>query len=112
MPTSPTEFRLAITQVPPCCQHDVVAAAHLVEVARQVEGEHHFLAGSIGVGVDDAHHGPHALVEGAVRAVRLEFVVLDEVDPSFAQRVDQCRRLLRPEADARLDDGADQRACL
>ena len=68
MPTSPTELRLAITQVPPCSSRTVVTPAHLVEVAGEVEGEHHLLAGSVGMVVDDAHHGPHAVVERAVRA--------------------------------------------
>ena len=64
------------------------------------------------MGVDDAHYGPHAIVKGAAGTVRLEFVVLDEVDPDFAQRLGQGRRVFRSQADARLDDGADQRAFL
>src|SRR3954467_10339158 len=89
-----------------------MASAHLVEVARQIEGEHDLFAGAVRVGVDDAHHGPDAFIEGAGWSLRLEFVALYAVDPGFAERLGQRRRVLRPEADARLDDGADQRACL
>ena len=111
MPTSPTEFRLAIRQVPPCSSRTVVTPAHLVELAGQVEGEHHLLAGAVRMVVDDAHHGADALVEGAVGAVRLQLVVLDEVDPGFAERAwPWPRSSSGAETDARLDDGADQRA--
>src|SRR5262245_2950497 len=40
-------------------QHEVVAAAHLVEFASEVEGEHHFLPRAVRVAVDDPHHRPH-----------------------------------------------------
>ena len=63
-------------------------------------------------GVDDAHDGADALVERADRAVRLQLVVLDEIDAGRAELGDERRRLLGVEADARLDDGADQRAAL
>ena len=38
---------LAITQVPPSRQHQIVAAAHRVELAGQVEGDHDLLAGAV-----------------------------------------------------------------
>ena len=86
-----------------------MAAAHLIEIAGEVEGIHHLLARSVGVIIDDAHHGPGPLVERAMRSVRLKLVVLDEVDAGFAQGLGQGGGLVGPEADARLDDGADQR---
>src|SRR5437667_28169 len=48
-------------------------------------------------------------VEWAMGAVRLQFVVLDEIDTGVAQGGDQIRGLRRIKTDARLDDGADQR---
>ena len=86
-----------------------MAAPHLVELAGEVEGVHRLLAGPVGMIVDDAHHGSYALVERAVRAVRLQLVVLDEVDPGLAEVLDHGGGRLGVEADARLDDGADQR---
>ena len=86
-----------------------MAVAHLIELAREIEGIHHLLARSVGVIIDDAHHGADALVKRAMRSVGLKFVVLDEVDAGFAQSLGQGCCLVRPEADARLDDGADQR---
>jgi hypothetical protein len=38
--------------------------AHLVQVARQIEGEHHLFTGAVRMGGDDAHHGSHPFVEG------------------------------------------------
>ena len=87
----------------------IVAVAHLIEIAREIEGIHDLLARSVGVTIDDAHHGPGPIVKRAMRSIRLKFVVLDEVDASFAQGLGQGCCLVWPEADARLDDGADQR---
>src|SRR3954468_7219756 len=86
----------------------VVAAAHLVQFTGEVEGEHHLPAVPLGMTVDHRHHRADALVEGAVRAVALELVVLDEVDAGLAQRRDDIGGLPRAEADAGLDDRADQ----
>ena len=59
--------------------------------------------------VDDAHHGTHALLERTQRAVRLQFVVLDEIDAARTQHIHKLGRLLGREADRGLDDRADQR---
>src|SRR3546814_889760 len=91
-----------------CSSDLIVAAAHLVEIAGHVEGEHHLLAGAVGVIVDDPHDRPRPLLEGAVGAVALKLVVLDEIDVRRGKRLDETGRLLRPEADAGLDDGSDQ----
>src|SRR4051812_14395473 len=82
---------------------------HLVEIARQVEGNHGFLASALGGLVDNSHHGPHALLERAAWAISLQLVVFDEVDsPS-----DQCTNLLCRrdwgEAHTGFDDRADNR---
>ena len=45
-----------------------------------------------------------------MRAVRLQFVVLDEIDATRAQPIHELGRLLGREANRRFDDGADQRA--
>ena len=89
-------------------QHQVVAPAHLVELARQVEGVHRLAAGPVGLGLDRAHHGADARVEGADGAVRLQLVVLDEVDAGPAERPHELGRGGGVEADGRLDDRADQ----
>ena len=54
MPTSPTEFRLAITQVPPRLSDEIVPAAHLIHLAGEIEREHDLAAAALGVPVDDA----------------------------------------------------------
>jgi hypothetical protein len=87
----------------------VMPATHLVEVAREVEREHHLLAGTLGLIVDDAHHGPRTPLERAARPVGLQFIVLDKIDPRIDERAHEVGRFLRPETDAWLDDGADQR---
>ena len=84
-------------------------ASHLVEIAGEVEGEHHLLSCAQGMIVDHAHDGFDALVERARRTVRLQLVVFDEIDAGAAEVVDQRRSVLGTEADTRLDDGADQR---
>ncbi len=93
-------------------QDVIVALEHLVEVAGDVGGVHDALAGAVGVAVDDVHDGGEALVEGAVRAVGLEFVVLDEVDASFDERADLCGGGLGRHAYGGLDDGADDGAAV
>src|SRR5690606_23772166 len=52
-------------------QDQVMSAAHLVDLAGYVEGEHHLFAGAGGVVVDDAHDRLDPFVERAVRAVGL-----------------------------------------
>lgn len=89
--------------------HEVVPATHLVDLAGQVEGEHHLLSGALGMIVDDAHHRAGAGLERAGGAVGLQLVVLDEVDAGLAEGGDQGGGLPGIEADAGLDDGADQR---
>ena len=85
---------------------------HRVEFVAHVEGIHHLLASAVGVGVDDAHDGIHTFVEGRVRWIRHQLIVLDEINSGFAKNFHQVRRLLRRHADARLDDRADERAAL
>ena len=91
-------------------QHEVVAAAHLVHLAGQVEGEHDLAARPFGMGADDAHDGAHAVVEGADVAVGLQFVILDEVDARRAERVDHGGGFGGRKADGGFDDGADEGA--
>ncbi len=98
--------------VPPRSRTRVVTVAHLVELAGKVEGVHHLPAGPVRMIVDDAHHGADALVERAVGAVRLQLVVLHEVDPGFAELLDHGSGRLGIESHARLDDGADQGAAV
>jgi hypothetical protein len=62
--------------------------------------------------LDHPHDGASAVIERAMRSVRLKLVVLDEVDPGLAQQLDQTGGLVRAEPDARLDDGPDQRPSL
>jgi hypothetical protein len=59
--------------------------------------------------VDHPQHRSCPGIEWAVGPIGLKLVILDEVDPGLAKCAGQGCRLLRPEADAGLDDGADQR---
>ena len=99
-----------MTQLPPSRQHEVVAREHLVDLARDVEGEHRFLAAALGVAADHSHHRLHPLRKGAMRRVGHELVVLDEIDAALDELVDQFRRLGGGQPDAGLDDGAYERA--
>src|ERR1700726_2204583 len=85
---------------------------HLVEVACQIEGEHHLLTGAQCVVVNHPHDGFDALVEWARRTVRLQFVVLDKINAGAAEVIDESCRLGRTQANAWLDDGPDQRPSL
>ena len=88
---------------------EIVAVAHLIEIAGEVEGDHHFLAGAVCMIVDHLHYRTGPLVERADRAIGIQFVVLDEVDAGFGEAANQGRRFLGAEPDARLDDRAYQR---
>ena len=90
----------------------VIMPLHRVEFVANVEGIHHALASAIGVGVDDPHDGVHTLVKRRVRRIRHQLVVLDEINSGFAENFHQLRRLLRRQADAGLDDCADERTAL
>src|SRR4051794_12853347 len=87
----------------------IVPGQHLVDVTGKISRVHHLFPSSVGMVANHSHDCRNPLVEGAVRTVGLEFIVLDEIDVSF----DQCRYLrsggLRRKADTRLDDGADKR---
>lgn len=82
-------------------------AAHLVEIAGDVEGMHDALAGAVGMAVERSHHGRDPGVERCEDRVRAELIILDEVDAALGEFRDDLRSLLRQQADARLDDGAD-----
>ena len=58
----------------------IVGAQHVVDVAADVEGVHRLLAGFIGGAVDLPHRGLHAFLEGGVRRISVQFIVLDEVE--------------------------------
>src|SRR6516225_6412082 len=93
-------------------ENEVVAAAHLVEIAGEIEGEHHYLAGSLRMSVDDRYDGVHPIFETTIRSVGLQFVVLDEIDAGFTESRNKVRRFFRSEADGRFNDRADQRTPL
>ena len=48
-------------------EDQIVAPSHLVDLSGQVEGEHHLLAGPIGVTIDDLHDRPRARVARRIR---------------------------------------------
>ncbi len=87
----------------------VVAAAHLVDLARQVEGDHRLAAVPVGGAIDRRHDRVDAMREGAGRAVGLELVVLDEIEAGRREFTDEGGGRRRIEAHARLDDRTDQR---
>ena len=90
--------------------HEVVAALHLREIAGDVEGVHDLLAGTRRGFVDLAHHRAGAGLEGRVAIVGLQLVVLDEIDAGGGEGFDEDGDGLGVEADAGLDDGAEERA--
>src|SRR5437762_2167322 len=83
---------------------------HLVDLAGDIAGVHHFSPVRLRVAVNDPHHFTDALIEGAVRAVRLQLVVLDTIDSSFGKRVDHFRARGGTQSHAWFNDGADDGA--
>jgi hypothetical protein len=90
-------------------EHQVVTAAHLVDLARQVEGVHELATRAVGGPVHRCHHRPRPVLERAGRAVALQLVVLDEVEAGSGELGHQRRGTGGIEPDRRLDDGSDQR---
>src|ERR1700758_3718382 len=72
-------------------QKRVMPPSHLVEITRQIERIHHLLPRTRGVIVDYAHAPLDTLVKRTSRPIRLQFIVLDEVDAGSAQAVNQLR---------------------
>ena len=66
-------------------QHVVVVPAHLVDLAGDVEGHHDLASGALLMFKHQRHDRVDPLGERAVRAVGLEFIVLDEVDAAIQQ---------------------------
>ena len=112
MPTRPTELRLAITQVPPSASTRSWRRRISSRSPVRLKANITFLPVRSAWPSIAAHHRAGALVERAGRAVGLQLVVLDEVDAGVAELGDERRRRLGVEPDARLDDGADQRAAV
>src|SRR6266508_4642594 len=69
----------------------VVPPQHLVDLSGDVAGVHHLSPIPVGVPVDDPHHGVEALLEWAVRAVGLQFIILDEVDAATCKSIHHLR---------------------
>ena len=90
-------------------EDDVMGGSHFVDFAGDVEGEHDFFAGFFGVGVEDGHDCFDAGFEGAVGAVRLQFVVFDEIDAACGELGDHGGGGFGAEAHAGFDDGSDER---
>ena len=88
-------------------EHCVVVGEHAVEPVADVEGHHHLAARRLGRLVHRFHHRLHAVGERRVRRIRHQLVVLHEVDTGESEGADEVGGLPRREADARLDDRAD-----
>ena len=93
-----------------CPRDEIVVAHHLVGIGmRDAEGVHHLLAGLLLVLEDQRHDRLHALGERRIGRAHQLLVVLDEVDAGVDQLADHLGRLVRPQPQRRLDDGADDR---
>ncbi len=90
--------------------NDIVMTLHGIQLVGGVDGVHDFLAGFLGMRVYYRHDSFDSLGEWAVRRVRHEFVVFDEVDSGVAELVNQLCRGARGQADAGLDDRAYNRS--
>ena len=100
-----------MTQLPPAATTMSCRWQHLVDLAGQdLKATIGFLTLGVRGGVHDGHVTALTPVfERTLRTVRLQFVVLDEIDPAADQRLDEIRSRGGREPDRRLDDGADQR---
>ena len=74
-PVVPTQLRLTITQVPPFLHDEIVPSEHLVDLPRDVEGEHRLPAAAFCMTADHRHHGPDTVCERALGRVGHELVV-------------------------------------
>ena len=93
-------------------EHHVVVGQHPVEPVADVERDHHLAARLLRRLVHRLHHRLDPVGERRMRRIGHQLVVLHEVDSGERQRADEVGRLPRGEADARLDDRADDRPAL
>ncbi len=105
---SPMKFMLTIMQVPPFRHQVVMALQHLVEFARQVGCVHHATPGTIRHFTQRAQHSGGALTKRAMRPIALQLVVFDEVDAGLGECACLRRCFRRAQADAWLQDRADE----
>jgi hypothetical protein len=90
-------------------RHEIGMAAHRIGLVGDVEGDHHRFAGAVLMPPHRCHHGRNALRQRRMHRIGRNLVVLDEVEPGFAQRGDERGGLGRAQADIGLDDRADHR---
>ncbi len=74
------------------------------------EGVHYLFAGLLLMIEDARHDRRDTLLERRIGGAHQFLVVLDEVHPGRDQFADEFRRLVRPQAECRLDNRADDRA--
>jgi len=88
----------------------IMLAAHGVQIARNVEGEHHLFACCISMSVDDLHHSFDTLGKKCIWWIGLQFVILDKIYPGLTQVFHQCSGILGRKSNTWFDNRPDQRA--
>src|SRR5689334_21464796 len=68
---------------PASFEDDFLAMKHFIDFTGEIERHHRLLAHALGMSVHGVHHRLNALLEWTVRAVCLQFIILDEVDSCF-----------------------------
>ena len=89
--------------------HQIVAAQHVIDVAADVECIHRLFAGLISDPLDLRHDRGHALGQWCIGWIGIELVIFDEVEPGQCELAHKLCELLCRQADAGLDNRADQR---
>ena len=89
--------------------HQIVAAQHVIDIAADIECVHRLLAGLIRYALDLGHDCRDALGERRIGRIGVELIVFDEVEAGQCEVAHQLAKLLCGQADAGLDDRADQR---
>src|ERR1700752_3951231 len=88
-------------------QNRIVSLEHLVDCAGDVDRVHRHAPQAVGVPMQNRNDACEPLIKARVCGIGEQLVILDEVDVCGAQAIDDFCRLLRKQADARLDDRSD-----
>jgi hypothetical protein len=103
-------LRLTITQVPPFLHDEIVPSEHLVDLPRDVEGEHRLPAAAFCMTADHRHHGPDTVSRtGTGAGSAMSSSSLMKPTPPWTSFSMSARDLSRRQPDARLDYRADPR---
>ena len=89
-------------------RHSVALAQHVIDRARHIEGIHRHAPQPVGMAMQHRHHRRQPRSKRLVGRIGHQLIVLDEINPRCAQRIDQLSRLIGTQTNAGFDDRAHQ----